>query len=187
MIDPEVMVVIDEVEQFQKSRSDSWNIPRSEGMVLHAIVLAAGCRKLVEVGTSYGFSGLFLASAARANGGVLHTFDIEPRKHEVASKHFARAGLDEVVTLHTGDAARELNVLDDGVEFAFLDAAKPETCDYWKVLEPKLAGRCLITVDNTSTHPEALAEFLELIEQREDFTTADVPIGNGFSLSVRTD
>ena len=186
MIDPKVMTVIDEVEQFQKTRSDSWNIPRVEGMVLHTIVLAAGCRRLVEVGTSYGFSGLFLASAARVNGGALHTFDIEPRKHEVASEHFARAGLSDVITLHTGDAARELPGLDDGVDFAFLDAAKPETCDYWRALEPKLADRCLITVDNTSSHPEELAEFLELIGQREDFATADVPVGNGFAISVRT-
>ena len=185
MIDPQVMAVIEELDAFQDTRDDAWNVPREEGLLLHALVLLAGSRELVEVGTSYGFSGLFLASAARQNGGVLHTFDIDPRKHAHAAANFAKAGLADVVRLHTGSAVAELAKLEAGVDFAFLDATKSQTFDYWRALEPKLARRCMITVDNTGTHRSELRSFVLMLRARPDFTSCDVPAGNGFELSVR--
>ncbi len=185
MISPAVAAALDELETFQKSRSDSYNIPRQEGMILHALVVAAGCRYLVEVGTSYGFSGLFLASAARDNGGLLHTFDRDARKHEHAARNFQRAGLSDVVKLYTGEALVELSRLREGIDFAFIDATKSETFAYWKLLETRFARRCVVAVDNTHTHRKELAPFVEMLRGRGDFTCCDVPVGNGLELAVR--
>jgi predicted O-methyltransferase YrrM len=185
MIPQDVMAVIDHVEEFQKTRSDSWNIPRQEGMILHNIALAAGCRYLVEVGTSYGFSGLFLGAAARAVGGKLHTFDRDAKKHEQATEHFARANLSQTVQLHSGDATELLAELEDGIDFAFLDATKTETATYWDLIEPKLAPTCVITVDNISTHGKELGPFAQMLRDHEDFTSCPVEVGNGFELAVR--
>jgi predicted O-methyltransferase YrrM len=185
MIPQDIQRVIDEVEAFQKTREDSWNIPREEGMILHNIALAAGCRYFVEVGTSYGFSGLFLGAAARANGGKVHTFDRDPKKHEAAREHFSQAGLAETIHLHSGDALELLDGLEPGVDFAFLDATKTETVDYWRIIEPKLAPSCVITVDNISTHEEQLGAFAKMLRTHEDFTSCPVHVGNGFELAVR--
>lgn len=186
MIDSRVLAVIDEVEAFQRTRDDAWNVPRDEGMLLHTLARLGGCRTVVEVGTSYGFSGLFLAAAARANGGLLHTFDINPMKHEHAARHFAKAGLSDAVRLHTGDALAELPRLPGRVDFAFLDAAKPQTFDYWRAIEDKLSPRCVVAVDNTGSHREQLADFVAMLRGRADFTSCDVPVGNGFELAVRS-
>jgi len=185
MIDPQVLEVMDAVEAFQRGRSDAWSIPREEAMLLHALALAAGSRSIVEVGTSYGFSGLFLAAAARANGGRLHTFEIDPRKRKHASAHFAKAGLSGTITLHAGDAIELLPALPQGVDFAFLDATKSETVGYWEALEPKLAPRCVVTVDNTHTHPKDLGAFLSILRGRSDFTSCDVDVGHGVEVAVR--
>ena len=185
MISPTVLAVIDELEAFQKNHSDSWNIPREEGMILHTVAIAARCRYLVEVGTSYGFSGLFLGSAAAENGGVLHTFDRDPRKHEHAAANFRRAGLEATIRLHTADAMVELARLDNGIDLAFIDATKSQTPGYWKLLEPRLAASCVVAVDNTGTHRRELAPFVEMLRNRGDFTCCDVPVGNGFELAVR--
>ncbi len=185
MISSTAMQAIDQLEQFQTTRDDSWNIPRAEGLILHNIVLAGRCRTLVEVGTSYGFSGLFLASAARATGGVLHTFDIDTRKHEHAAKNFQAAGLADVVQLHTGDARQNLVDLPDGVDFAFLDATKDQTGEYWQCIEPKLAPSCIVALDNISTHPAQLGSFVEMLRGRDDFASCPVAVGNGFELAVR--
>ncbi|MFP4055137.1 MAG: O-methyltransferase [Phycisphaerae bacterium] len=185
MINAKVMQAIDKLEAFQKDRDDSWNIPREEGLILHNIVLAGGCRLLVEVGTSYGFSGLFLGSAAQANGGRLHTFDLDPRKHEHAAKNFESAGLGDSIELHLGDARQRLAELPDGIDFAFLDATKTETAAYWDLLEGKLSERCIVTVDNVTTHPDELGGFLASLRERADFTCATVTVGNGFDLAVR--
>jgi predicted O-methyltransferase YrrM len=184
MISPLVMTVIDELEVFQGNHSDSWNVPREEGMILHTIVVAARCRYLVEVGTSYGFSGLFLASAA-GHGGVLHTFDRDARKHEHAARNFRQARLDGAVKLYTGDARVELAHVEAGIDFAFIDATKAETSEYWKLLEPRMARRCLVAVDNTGTHRKDLAPFVQMLRTRGDFTCCDVAVGNGFELGVR--
>ena len=185
MLDSTVLAVMDEVEAFQRGRSDAWSIPREEAMLLHTVALAAGCRSIVEVGTSYGFSGLFLAAAARASGGRLHTFEIDPRKRKYASAHFEKAGLADAVTLHAGDALELLPALEPGVDFAFLDATKFETLRYWQALEPKLAPRCIVTADNTHTHPKDLKAFLSILRGRADFTCCDVDVGHGVEVAVR--
>jgi predicted O-methyltransferase YrrM len=185
MLDAQVLHAIDELEAFQADRHDAWNVPREEGYLLHGLALAAGARRIVEVGTSYGFSGLFLASAARAGGGRLETFDTDPAKHERARRTFEDAGLSEVVRLHTGDALELLADIAAGVDFAFLDATKSETLRYWHVLEPKLGPQCVVTLDNTRTHPAPLADFVEMLRQRGDFAYTDLPIGHGLGLAVR--
>lgn len=185
MMDAQVMQVVEEMEDFQRDRSDAWNVPREQALVMHAVALAGRCRHLVEVGTSYGFSGLFLAAAARANGGTLHTFEKSEDKHAHARDVFARAGLADTVRLHTGDALEALAGLADGIDFAFLDATKTETRQYWGLIEGKLAPHCIIAVDNTSTHPEQLGEFVTMLRDRDDFFSCDVPAGHGFELAVR--
>lgn len=185
MIDSRVMQTIEKAERFQQDRSDSWNIPRQQGLLMHQLALASGCRQLVEVGTSYGYSGLFLASAARACGGVLHTFECNGDKIARSGEFFAEAGLSDFVRQYDGDALELLAKVQDGVDFAFLDATKDETDDYWRIIEPKLARRCVVTVDNTSTHPEQLGGFVEMLRGREDFNSCDVQVGHGFELAVR--
>lgn len=185
MIDGSVMRTIEKAEQFQRDRSDSWNIPREQGLLMHQIALAGACRHIVEVGTSYGYSGLFLAAAAKANDGTLHTFERNPDKIVRSAEFFADAGLTDSVKQYNGDALDRMSELPDDIHYAFLDATKDETADYWRIIEPKLAGRCVIVVDNTSTHPEQLGEFVRMLRGRDDFSSCDVQVGHGFELAVR--
>ena len=67
--------MIDELDALGKQRDDAWQIPRVEGELLHHIALSAGARTVVEIGTSYGFSGLFWVAALRKTGGRLHTIE----------------------------------------------------------------------------------------------------------------
>lgn len=185
MIDDHLLRTIEKVEHFQQDRPDSWNIPREQGLLMHQIALTGGCRQIVEVGTSYGYSGLFLAAAAKANDGLLHTFERNPDKIARSGEFFAEAGLSEYVRQYDGDALDRMSELPDGIDYAFLDATKDETDRYWRVIEPKLAKRCVIVVDNTSTHPEQLGGFVRMLRGRNDFSSCDVPVGHGFELAVR--
>ncbi len=185
MLSPNVLAVVDRLETFQKGRANAWNVPRDEALFLYQLALWGGCRFLVEVGTSYGFSGLFLAAATRAAGGRLHTFDIDPEKHDHARGVFREAGLGDTVTLHTGDAKALLPALEAGIDFAFLDAAKHETAAYWAAIEPKLAPRAIVVLDNTSTHPEEMADVVDLLRGRADFTSGHVPFSHGVEVAVR--
>ena len=92
LTDPKILAVIDEIDEYRKSKEDSWQIPRIEGELLHHIALAAGAKVIVEVGSSYGFSGLFWGAAMLRTGGKLHTIDISEKKFDASKAAFAKAG-----------------------------------------------------------------------------------------------
>src|SRR5882757_2246324 len=94
---------IEELDRLGKERDDAWQIPRVEGELLHQIAIVSKAKVIVEVGTSYGFSGLFWGSAMLHNDGHLHTIDKDPRKYDSSKLTFAQAGLNGVITNHLGD------------------------------------------------------------------------------------
>src|ERR1700716_2086741 len=97
VMDEQIRSLIDEVDALRKTREDAWQIPREEGEILYQIALASRAKVVVEVGTSYGFSGLFWSAALAHTGGVLHTIDISQKKYDASRKHFERAGVAERV------------------------------------------------------------------------------------------
>ncbi len=178
--------VIERVDRLRNEVNDHWQIPAVEARVLAQIVRLGRCRSLCEVGTSYGFSTLHLAAAARENGGHVHTFDIDPKKVDAAAANLRDAGLDGVVTQHLGDARQVLRTLRPVRPFdlVFLDAAKAESADYLDAVRPLLATEFVIVTDNTSTHAEELAPFLERLRSLPGVSSCEVPVGNGFELTI---
>src|SRR5215207_2589503 len=95
--------LIDELDAL-RTRDDAWQIPRVEGELLHHIALTMRAKTIVEVGTSYGFSGLFWAKALAQTHGQLHTIDRDPKKYQSSRQTFARAGVEGIVNNYLGDA-----------------------------------------------------------------------------------
>src|SRR6185437_2439452 len=120
---PQHSALIDEVDALRNTRDDTWQIPRIEGELLYQIALSTRAKLIVEVGTSYGFSGLFWAAALRMTGGTLHTIDIAQKKFDASREHFKRAGVADVVVNHLGDAMVELTKISGPVDIAFLDGS----------------------------------------------------------------
>src|SRR5436190_1892570 len=96
-INPRILSLIDELDDLRNSRDDHWQIPRVEGEMLHQIALASGAKKIVEIGTSYGFSGLWWGAALQETGGQLHTIDISRKKYDSSRQTFDRAGLEDTI------------------------------------------------------------------------------------------
>src|SRR5690349_10580969 len=100
--------LIGELDGLRVSRYDAWQIPRLEGDLLYHIALSMRAKTIVEVGTSYGFSGLFWAKALKQTGGQLHTIDRDPKKYESSRQTFTRAGVDQIVNNYLGEADKVL-------------------------------------------------------------------------------
>lgn len=186
MFTPQIQAVIDRVDDLRNQVDDTWQIPRDEAQVLAQIVRIGRFRSLCEVGVSYGFSTLHLAAAAKAHGGHINAIDISEKKIKAATQNLTDAGLIDTVTLHLGDAREVLKTLTpkDPIDFAFIDADKPQSQDYLKVLWGKLADRAVLVTDNTGTHPEELADFIADLRARPGVASCGVPVGNGFELTV---
>jgi len=185
MIPSTVRNLIDELEALGKQRDDAWQVPRMEGELLHQIALSSGAKLVVEIGTSYGFSGLFWGAAMQQTGGHLHTIDRDPKKYDSSKLTFAQAGLNGVITNHLGDAGEILKILPSGIDLAFIDADKPGTRGYFDLIWPKLRAGGSVLVDNATTHRAELAEYVEFVRAMKEASSVEVAVGNGVEWTVK--
>lgn len=179
------MDCIERLERFMGTVTDAYPVPRDAGAFMHALILATGAKRAVEIGTSYGYSGLWIASALARNGGRLITIDRDPAKTESARATFESAELASHIVLRTGRALEVLQTVEGPIDFVLNDADKENCVKYVELLTVKLSPRAVVLTDNTLTHPEQLAGFLAWIRGRPDFCSAHVPIGNGMELSIK--
>ena len=151
-------------------------------------VLIRGCRsqRILELGTSNGYSTIWLADAAEATGGMVVTVDFDAARVEMASENVRDAGLERVVDLRVEDAGRVLADSGDGAwDFVFLDAERPAYASYLPDLVRVLRGGGVLAVDNVISHEHELVEFTAVIEAEPAFTQTVVPVGAGLRLAVR--
>jgi predicted O-methyltransferase YrrM len=162
------------------------NVEPATAELLALLVHATGALQLLEIGTSNGYSTLWLADAAEAGGGRLVSIEIDPRRTELARQSLARAGLGDVVELRVEDAAGSLaHFPDASFELVFLDAERPAYAGYWPDLVRVLVPRGLLVVDNAISHAHELGEFSALVEGDERVLSSLVPVGAGALLVVK--
>ncbi|MBW1799792.1 MAG: O-methyltransferase [Deltaproteobacteria bacterium] len=138
--------VIDELED-DRNWSTA-NIPIEDGRLLRLLAESTKAKNVVEIGTSNGYSALWLLLALRTTGGRLTTFEIDPDKVSLARENFKRAGVDHLVTVVEGDAHREVMSLKDPIDLLFLDADKSGYIDYLNKLLPLVRPGGLILAHN---------------------------------------
>jgi predicted O-methyltransferase YrrM len=133
---------------------------------------------MIEVGTSAGYSALWLAQACRARGRTLTTFEILPDKAELARATFSRTGVTDVVHLVEGDFLEHADDFAD-VAFCFLDAEKDvyEAC--YDVIVPKMVPGAILIADNATSHRDDLQPMIDrvLADDRVDAMVATVGKG----------
>jgi predicted O-methyltransferase YrrM len=162
------------------------NVEPPTAELLGVLIRATGARRILELGTSNGYSTIWLADAAEATGGKVVTVDVDAARAELARQNLLDVGLEERVELRTEDAADTLaRSADDEWEFVFLDAERPAYPGYVPDLVRTLAPGGLLAVDNVQSHEHELIEFTELIEAEPALTQTVVPVGAGLRLAVR--
>ena len=162
------------------------NITRDTGEFLSVLVRATLARRVLEIGTSNGYSTLWLAEAATAIGGTVTTVEYAEYKVGLARANFDRSGLGSCITLVHDDAGRLLQRTAEGAcDFVFLDSERPEYPGWWPQLRRVLRPGGLLVVDNATSHAEQLAPFVALVNADRSFATSLVPVGNGEFLAVK--
>jgi predicted O-methyltransferase YrrM len=151
---------------------------------LIAILIGSSQRMhLLEIGTSNGYSTLWLAWAARPHGGHVVSIDCNADKHALADANLRRAGLREVVELRLGDATQVVASLPGPFDFVFFDADRLSALTQLELLLPKLTADALVLADNAVSHAEEMAAYLTAWQERPQFVHAVVPLGKGLSLA----
>jgi len=153
-------------------------IPPETGRFLALLAASAPPGKWVEIGTSAGYSALWLALAAMETGRKIITFDVDPAKVELARETFHQAGVEEWVEPAEVDARQQLPLL-EGISFCFLDTEKELFLDCYELLVPRMVAGGILVADNVISHREDLAAFLERVMQDNRVDALVVPIGMG--------
>ncbi len=162
------------------------NITRDTGEFLALLVRAAAARRILEIGTSNGYSTIWLADAARANGGSVTTVERSAHKADLAAVNFARSGLAPFIALQRDDAAAVLAGLAAAAfDLIFLDAERSEYPGLWPDLGRVLRPGGLLVADNAVSHASQIAPLRGLAESSHGYTTCVVPVGNGELLAVK--
>jgi predicted O-methyltransferase YrrM len=181
----EILAAAREHDAAQADRLDRFRVLEPETAELLAwLVRATGARDALELGTSIGYSTLWLADAVEDTGGTLTSVEIDPDRSAQARANLERAGL--AADLRVQDAGETLRASADAAwDLVFLDAERPEYVDYWPQVLRILRPGGVVAIDNVLSHPDQVADVLALIAAEPAVTSTLVPIGAGLELALR--
>jgi len=162
-------------------------VPPEVGRLLYMLARANNSKSIVEFGTSFGISTIYLACAARDNGGKVITTELSTAKARKASEHLEEAGVREYVEIREGDALETLRDVSGKIDFALLDGWKKLYLPVLKVIEPKLRQGALVVADDLDIFPEVHKPYLEYVRSPENgYLSVEVPMGDRLELALRT-
>jgi predicted O-methyltransferase YrrM len=193
-VDERLAALLDELHRFgvahDAGKADRLerlrNLEPDTAALLALLVRAAGARTVLELGTSNGYSTLWLADAVRAVCGTLVSVELDPERSAQAARHLDRAGLRSLVELRVEDASATLSESKDSEwDLIFLDAERPAYTGYWPDIVRALRPGGLLVVDNVISHADELTDFRQLVAADDRVSEALVPTGAGALLAVR--
>ena len=167
-------------------------LDRGKGEFCYHLCRALRARRVVEAGTSFGVSTLFLAAAVRDNvrddggSGVVIATEYEPAKAAAARDHFAEGGLSEWIELREGDLRQTLVDVGGPVDFMLVDIWTPMAAPALRLVAPRLREGAVVICDNTQQFREAYREYFDFIEDRRNgLRTMTLPFDGGLECTVR--
>ncbi len=192
-MEPEVLDVMARLEM-RDEEERAQGLPGSDriqalhpdsGRLIYVLALAKGVKSIVEVGTSHGYSTLWLASAAKVNGGKVVACDMNPERIAAARGNFAEAGLDNVIEILEGDARETLRGRTEPVDLLFIDTDKSYYETFFDIVYQRLVKGGMVVADNVVSHQDELEDYISYVENHPNLESVGVPIGRGLEISVK--
>ena len=161
------------------------NVEPATAELLGVLVRATRARRVLELGTSNGYSTIWLADAVEATGGALTSVELDPARTALARADLGRAGL--AAELVTGDAAETLRTSHAGAwDLVFLDAERSAYAGYWpELLRSLRPDGGLLAIDNVLSHADEVAPFLALLAGEPALVRTTIAVGKGLHLAWR--
>jgi caffeoyl-CoA O-methyltransferase len=179
------------VKRFLAERARSWrdmNVPASDGQLLHDLIVEHGYTRALEIGTSTGHSGIWIAWALSKTGGRLITVEIDERRHRQALANFEAAGVLPFIDARLGNAHEIVPALEGPFDFVFSDADKDWYPNYFKAVFPKLTvGGCYTTHNITERGRGAAGsrDYLALLRATPGAETTVDERGGGMAITFK--
>ncbi len=178
----------EKVQTFLKNHQFSWNdmnVPTSDGEILHDLIVKHRYTMALEIGTSTGYSAIWIAWALSKTGGKLITIEIDEDRYKEALSHFEEAGLSEFIDARLADAHKQVSELKGPFDFIFSDADKNWYKNYFLAVDPKLqAGGCYVS-HNISYRRRGHGAYLDFLLSLPNYETIVDQSGAGMAISYK--
>lgn len=179
--DPTTQEVLKDLEKTQKQ---FWNIARVTAEFLTILIKEEKAQNVLEIGTSNGYSGIWLAKALKQTGGRLTTIEFYDKRLDVAKENFKKCGVSDIITPIKGSACTILEYLPDDyvIDFAFVDANKSEYIKYFKFIDKHLKVGGIIACDNVLSHEAKCKPFIDAINSNPNYENVVLKLPAGLSV-----
>lgn len=173
------------LEELEITQKEFWNVPPQTGNFLNMLIKMNKSKRVLEIGTSNGYSGLWILEALSYTGGSFTTIEFYEKRQSVAVENYKKCGFDGMYTALQGEACEVLEGLaeDEKFDFVFIDANKREYIKYYEIIKPHLLSNSIIAADNVTSHREKVQPFLDAIQADSDFQTEILDLPGGLSVS----
>lgn len=171
--------------ELEKTQKQFWNVARVTGEFLNLLIRASKSKNVLELGTSNGYSGIWIGKALKETGGKLTTIEFYEKRIIPARENFAKCEVLDIITTLEGSAIKILEYLpkDEKFDFVFIDANKSETLKYFELIHPHLVEGGILAVDNVLSHEEKVRPYIETIGRHPDYENVVLPLPAGLSLA----
>ena len=178
------------VQAFLDKHSRQWydmNVPTSDGKLLYDLILENNYKSALEIGTSTGHSGIWIAWALSKTGGKLITIDIDESRHREALANFKEAGVDHIIDARLADAHEMVPQLKGPFDFVFSDADKGWYRNYFLAVDPKLKVNGCYTTHNVSDRGGRGGNYsyLQFLRGLDHYKTTVNNNGGGVAISFK--
>ena len=173
--------------ELEKTQKDFWNIPRKTGVLINTFIKMMNIQSVLEIGTSNGYSGLWIAKALKTTGGKLTTIEYYEKRQSIAIENFKKCGVFDIVRPIQGDACESIQALseDEKFDLVFIDANKREYVKYFELVKPHLTPKALIIADNIISHAEKVQTFIDAVDADDEFQYEIVEVPGGILIAYR--
>ena len=176
-----ILKVLDDVDRNERHLG----VSPTDGRLLRQLTEAVGAKRVVELGTSTGYSGLWFALALRTTGGHLYTHEIDAERAKTARENFEDAGVADLITIIEGDAHETVSQHKEPIDVLFLDADKEGYVDYLEKLLPLVRPGGLILAHNMRRPPPD-PRYIEAITTNPELETTFVLMeGGGMGITLK--
>jgi predicted O-methyltransferase YrrM len=152
-------------------KANRWNVPSEDGRLLYDLIIENNYKKVVEVGTSNGYSALWMGFALQKTGGKLITIEINEERALEARENIKNAGLENTIEVRINDAIDEIPNISGNVDFVFLDADKSQYISYYVSLKNKLNPGGAFAAHNVLTMDYAMRDFIKAVNKNPNYST----------------
>lgn len=162
------------------------NLEADTAELVSILAQSSRAQQALEIGTSNGYSTIWLAASIGPSGGRVTSIERSHEKQTMARENLLKVGLLEYLDLRLGDATEVIRTLSGPFDFVFFDADRTSAPDQLTLLLPKLSPRALVLADNALSHPDQIAGYITMVNSLGNFQHVIVPVGKGLSVAFST-